>query len=97
MISWKMSSYRSSKMNLLPISRGYPNEPPIIAASSIVTSYILGAVFLSIFRKKQDVRTFSPEDIFESNIGGTYLVTCYTHTHTLSLSKVTIKCFLLSQ
>ena len=33
--------YRSSRLNLLSNSTGYPNWPPIIAASSIVISYVL--------------------------------------------------------
>lgn len=31
-------SYSSSSLNLLPSSRGYPKPPPMMAASSIVTS-----------------------------------------------------------
>jgi len=41
-----MPSYRSSNMKLFFTSRGYPNGPPIIAASSMVTSYSLEPVFL---------------------------------------------------
>lgn len=39
-------SYRSWSLNRLSISKGYPNGPPIIAASSIVTSYVSSPDFL---------------------------------------------------
>lgn len=51
-----MSSYKSSRTNLVSISTGYPNGPPIIAASSIVTSYKLEPDLLP-FLDKHDVRT----------------------------------------